>query len=187
MNMKIDHRTLNIFGAFGLFLADRLFAAIDGQQEFTRQEGIALIQIGLFSSSFANLETSLRLTQSATSRLVDKLAAKGLVVKKARDGDPREKNLRLTRQGEERMEKILRARQATLHDVFEVLDTEEMARLLTIVSKILTANISSKQESDRVCRICDLPRCPQDRCPARYAGQDALESPEPRRLPTHLL
>lgn len=185
--MNIDPRALNIFGAFGLLLADRVFAAIDGQKELSRQEGIALIQIGLFSPSFAKLEASLRLTQSATSRLVDKLAAKGLAAKKPKSEDPREKSLYLTRQGEECMQKILQARQSALREIFEVLDPEERVRLLALVSKIFATNINDKQESDRVCRMCNLAECPQDRCPARYTGQDALEPPEPRRLPTHLL
>ena len=187
MDTHIDARALNIFGAFGLLLADRVFACIDEQPGLSRQEGVALIQVGLFSPSFANLETSLRLTQSATSRLVAKLAAKGLVTKLARSEDPREKFLRLTREGEERMQDILQARQAELHSVFAVLDSEEAARLLAIVSKILAANIGSKKESDQVCRMCDLVKCPQDRCPACYADQAARELPESRRLPTHLL
>ena len=187
MNTHIDARALNIFGAFGLLLADRVFASVDEQRELSRQEGVALIQVGLFSPSFVNLETSLRLTQSATSRLVAKLAAQGLVTKLARPEDPRGKFLRLTCQGEEKMQGILQARQAELHSVFEILDSEEVTRLLALVSKVFAANIGSKKESDRVCRMCDLAECPQERCPARYADQAVHEPSESRRLPTHLL
>lgn len=187
MNTSMDPRTFNIFGAFGLLLADRMFTAVAGRHELSLQENTALVQIGLFSPAFANLRTTLRLTQSATSRLVDRLAAKGLVAKQAQLDDPRGKLLRLTRQGEELMQAMLAARQAALEELFGALSPDETVTLLDLVSKLLAANIRSKEESDTVCRMCDLGKCPQDRCPARYASQDSLVEHDNKRLPTHLL
>ncbi len=187
MNKSIDPRTLNIFGAFGLLLADRVFTAVGGGGELGRQESVALIQIGLFSPAFANLQTTLRLTQSATSRLVGRLAARGLVAKQARPDDPRGKRLRLTRRGEEMMQAMLAARQAALQELFAALGEDEAATLLDLVSKILAANIRDEEESGTVCRMCDLGKCPQERCPVRRAPQGGFVEPDSKRLPTHLL
>ena len=189
MNTTPDARTLNLCSAFALLLSERMFAAMDGQGGVSRQEGLALMHIGAFSPGFAALQGPLRLTQSATSRLVDRLAAKKLVSKKTRPADPREKVLSLTRQGKETVAAMLAARQAALQELFHSLDAEEMATLQKLVSKLLAAGEVSQSEAVLACRLCDAQACAGAAiCPARGAKPDQiLDHSEPRRLPTHLL
>ncbi len=187
MTANIDSRTLNIFGALGLLIADRVFAAVEQAGDLSRQEGIALIQIGLFAPTFANLQTTLRLSQSATSRLVDRLAGRDWVVKIAHPEDPRERVLQLTPAGEELVEDILGRKQDLLQELFATLDAGEVARLLGLAEKIFAVGIRSREDSDRTCRMCDLAGCPQASCPARHCAGENVAPPAPRRLPAHLL
>lgn len=184
-----DPRTLNILGAFGLLVADRVFAAIDRTEILSRQEGVALVQIGLFSPGFTNLQTTLCLSQSAASRLVDRLTARGLTLKSAHPEDPREKILTLTSRGAELMRDILEQRRAALGELLAPLDSGETADLLRLTAKVLAGSIRSQAESDLTCRMCDLGKCPQENCPARHnAERPAAVTPlAPRRLPAHLL
>ncbi len=184
-----DHRTLNILGAFGLLVADRVFAVIERTEVLSRQEGVALVQIGLFSSGFTNLQTTLCLSQSAASRLVDRLAARGLALKSTHPEDPREKILTLTAQGAKLMQDILDQRQAALGELLAPLNSGETADLLRLAAKVLAGNIRSQAESDLTCRLCDLGKCPQENCPARHGAERpaAVTPVAPRRLPAHLL
>ena len=191
MAANTDSRTLNIFGALGVLIADRVFAAVEQSGDLSRQEGAALIQIGLFAPTFGNLQTTLRLSQSAASRLVDRLAARDWVVKNAHPEDPRERILQLTPAGEALMGDILDRKQNSLRELFATLDAGETSRLLDLAEKIFAAGIRSREESDRTCRMCNLSRCPQASCPARHRAEErATEraaTPAPKRLPAHLL
>lgn len=187
MAINTDSRTLNIFGALGLLIADRVFAAVEQAGDLGRREGVALIQIGLFAPTFVNLQTTLRLSQSAASRLVDRLAARGWVVKNAHPEDPRERVLQLTPAGEALMGDILDRKQNSLQELFATLDAGETSRLLDLARKIFAAGIRSQEESDRTCRMCDLSQCPQTNCPARHRVGERATAPAPKRLPAHLL
>lgn len=187
MAASIDPRTLNIFGALGLLIADRVFAAVEESGDLSGQEGVALIQIGLFAPTFGNLQTTLRLSQSATSRLVDRLAVKGWAVKSAHPEDPRERVLQLTPAGEALMGDILDRKQNSLQELFATLDAGETSRLLDLAGKIFAAGIRSREESDRTCRMCNLAGCPQASCPARCQAGESAAPPAPKRLPAHLL
>ena len=187
MAANTDPRTLNIFGALGLLIADRVFAAVEQAEGVSRQEGVALVQIGLFAPTFGNLQTTLRLSQSATSRLVDRLVARNLAVKNAHPEDPRERILQLTPAGEALLGGILDRKQSSLQELFATLDAGETSRLLDLAEKIFAAGIRSREESDRTCRMCDLTGCPQASCPARHRAGERVAAPAPKRLPAHLL
>lgn len=187
MAANTDSRTLNIFGALGLLIADRVFAAVEQSGDLSRQEGAALIQIGLFAPTFGNLQTTLRLSQSATSRLVDRLASRDWVAKNAHPEDPRERVLQLTPAGEALMRDILERKQNSLQELFATLDAGETSRLLDLAGKIFSAGIRSREESDRTCRMCDLSGCPQASCPARHRAGERIAPSAPKRLPAHLL
>ena len=187
MAANIDSRALNIFGALGLLIADRVFAAVEQSGDLSRQEGVALIQIGLFAPTFVNLQTTLRLSQSAASRLVDRLAARDWVAKIAHPDDPREKILQLTPPGEALMRDILGRKRDSLQELFATLDAGDAARLLSLAEKIFASGIRSREESDRTCRMCNLAGCPQESCPARHRAEERAAAPAAKRLPAHLL
>ena len=160
-------RTLNIIGAFSVLVSDRIQKAISRQSILSTQESIALIQIGLFSPTFHNLQTTLQLTQSATSRLVNKLVEKQFIIKDSSSDDLREKSLRLTNKSEQLVNEILSSRYESLESMLHTLTPEETSTFLKIISKILEHSIQCEIDSDITCRMCDLCHCPQDKCPAQ--------------------
>ncbi len=198
MNGNLNHRSVNVFGALGLLVTDRVFAAVEQRGKVSRQEGVTLVQIGLGAPSFVRLQEVLGLTQSAASRLVDKLTGKGLVLKTPRLDDPRGKLLRLTRKGEELRQTILADRASALQEMLAPFDSKEISLLLELVSKIFRASSTSpggQEAAALACRLCDWAHCPQGSCPARGIKQDVVpasfeEAPAssgPKRLPAHLL
>lgn len=110
----------------------------------------------------------LGLTQSATVRLVDRLAADGLVKRQA-GGNGRSVAVCLTGQGEEVARGILAARRQVIATSLAGLAEDELNRLASLVEKMLSAITTGKAHSERMCRMCDLAACPVANCPVTIA------------------
>lgn len=165
-----DLRTLNILGAFCLSVSDQIQGAANDALGMAASFPAAIVQIGMFSAQLGNLQSALSLTQSAATRLVQKLEEQGLVVKEKSAVDSRQACLRLTDKGRSEMEKILTNRYSVLQAAVKTLTFDETSQLEKIISKILKFTIQDRQKSDMACRLCDLSSCPQDICPAEPCG-----------------
>ena len=158
-------RLNNLLGALVLSLHDDLRRDIEQRLGMQGAAGAAIVTIGNSPDrSVEWLSHALLLTHSGTVRLVDKLAADGLVERRDASHDARAVSLRLTASGERRMRAILEARRAVLERALDALGTADLKKLCDLVERMLGA-ITEVPRGDAMCRLCEESVCPQDRCP----------------------
>ncbi len=163
-------RIENIFGAVSLALVDKMQQAFAAEAGLGPSAAAAIIQIGTASGlSVEQLRRILALSHSATVRLVDQLAAGGLVERGgAGEGDRRAKPLRLTEAGEAVFRRCLASRRAVIDRAVGRLDGEETRNLAALVEKLLPALVDPGDDGDVVCRVCDEKVCVPERCPVTH-------------------
>ncbi len=114
--------------------------------------------------SIAVLRARLRLSHSATVRLVDRLVDDGLVVRRPGD-DAREVALVLTAKGRRRALRVLQARRATMSRAFAGLAAPERRELEVLADRLLRTQSAQTDDPRPICRLCEVPACPLRRCP----------------------
>ncbi len=160
-----EARLQNFLGALATAVTDRLGAANERLAEFGGEAAAAVVQIGTVPNlTILMLSKALGLSHSATTRVVSKLALRGLVLK-ADGRDGREVALKLTDEGTALMERILVSRTAALSEFLSVLTKEEQLRLEDAFARMLGNAPRDEAEALRICRLCDERACPQDICP----------------------
>ncbi len=115
------------------------------------------------------LKGPLGLSQSATVRLVDRLATDGLVQRRP-GRDARSVAIHLTPSGDEVARSILLRRAEMLSAALAPLDGPERERLTALIEKVLGHLTVDWLHGQRICRFCDVPSCPQDTCPVTTAA-----------------
>jgi MarR family transcriptional repressor of emrRAB len=169
----------NVLGALSLAVSGRI------QQEAERSAAIgasapaALVALDgyLTGQPIDALRRVLGLTHSGTVRLVDRLAAAGLVERRTGTADGRAVPLGLTPAGRRAARRVLAAREAALEEVLSALGAEERATLAALQDRLLAGMVQSGEDSRRICRLCDPVGCghPDGRCPVTQAA-DAAEA-----------
>ena len=174
--------TANVLGALSLVVADRMNAAVEAIATLGPSAPAALAAMHGFldGGSVTQLSSVLGLTHSGTVRLVDRLAAEGLVERVgARDG--RAVSLVLTRRGRRAAARILQAREKSLASALSALSSDEVDLLAAVLDTMLTtvtltrAEERSARTSDRpqpwLCRLCDVAACGRSEgtCPVNNA------------------
>jgi DNA-binding MarR family transcriptional regulator len=155
-----------MLGAFCLTVSDKVQETVSESLGMAASFPAAIVQIGLFSANLTKLQSALALTQSATTRLVQKLEEQGLVEKAKSITDSRQNQLRLTGHGVQHMQLVLQRRHAVLNRAVETLTEDEMLQLGKILTKLLVHTVQDRETSDSCCRLCDVSVCPQETCPA---------------------
>lgn len=111
------------------------------------------------------LHRRLGITQSGTVRLLDRLERMGLIARERARGR-RQVALCLTRTGEARLDRGLRARAAALETLMAPLSASEQTQLVTLIAKALAGGRRRRRDADVACRLCDWdacrPNCPLD-------------------------
>lgn len=162
-------RTANLLGALGLALADALTAQLATSSGLPPTDAAALNAIGqLPGCSIAAVRMTLGITHPGTVRTIDRLVAAGLVERRA-GVDGRTVSLHLTSTGEETWRKQTDARLDWLERTIAQLPPGQRADVERVVSSILSAATGDEESAERICRLCDERRCPQDRCPVTLA------------------
>lgn len=166
-------RTANLLGALSVEVAERLERRMRVHPNGTDSSTAALNVLGFYEGCSNNaLARALKLSHTATVRLVDKLEAAGLV--ESRPGtDRRSVALHLTSTGRERAALVLQDRCVALGELVTRLDGEQQAQLDRIAETLLRAMTASVADAEHICRLCDEIACPQDQCPVH---QTALAS-----------
>lgn len=130
-----------------------------------------------------DLRNAVGLTPSGAVRLVDRLAAAGLVERR-RGADGRSLALHLTGRGRRAARRVLAARAESLARLVAVLDERERRSLVDLTEKLVAA-LATQRLADRgrdqdpaggwLCRLCDVDACgrPDGRCPAATAAREA--------------
>src|SRR5262245_14858596 len=179
----------NALGALSLVIADRMSAAVEAIAELGPSAPAALAALHEFldGGSVTQLSSVLGLTHSGTVRLVDRLAAEGLVERVgAQDG--RAVSVVLTQRGRQTAAQILQTREKSLTSALSALSPDEIDNLAAALDTMLTtvtlarAEERSARTNDRpapwLCRLCDLAACgrSEGNCPVNNAVKTSNKS-----------
>ncbi|MFJ9366401.1 MarR family winged helix-turn-helix transcriptional regulator [Nocardia sp. NPDC101769] len=160
----------NVLGALSLVIADRMNTAVEAIATLGPSAPAALAAMHEFldGGSVTQLSSALGLTHSGTVRLVDRLAAEGLVERVgAQDG--RAVSVVLTQHGRRTAERILQTREESLASTLSALSPNEIDNLAAALDTMLTtvtlarAEERSTRTNNRpqpwLCRLCDFAAC----------------------------
>jgi MarR family transcriptional regulator, negative regulator of the multidrug operon emrRAB len=164
-------RTANMLAAFAGEVTERVGTAIKRHPNQTSTAAAALNIMGFWEGiTNAQLSRALKLSHTATVRLVDKLEAQGLV--EARGGkDKRATHLHLTEAGRNAVLPMLTARCAAVERYLTVLTPAEEQQLAGLLVKLMQPLGADAYSVCHFCRLCDLATCPADQCPM-HAHED---------------
>lgn len=116
------------------------------------------------------LASTLKLSHSATVRLVDRLERDGLAARASDEGgDRRTRFVRLTDTGRARADHVLVARNAALQVACAALSSNERAALEAVCEKMLASLVADRVDLYRTCRLCDFAAC--SACPVAEAAR----------------
>lgn len=163
--MEDKDRTANILGAMSLAISDRLIAELKEHSRQNDTSAAALNVIG-FGEGLSNgqLGAALGITHSATVRLLDKLVEAELV--EVRQGlDKRAVAIFLTGAGRDRVAEVLRSRSDTLSNIVDLLSSEQRRHLDSIAETLLGHFTQAPADAMHICRLCEVVKCPAERCP----------------------
>jgi DNA-binding MarR family transcriptional regulator len=163
-------RLANLLGALGLALTDDLREVVASASGLPPVEAAGLNAVGQAPGcTVRHVSTVLAVTHGGAVRVVDRLAAAGLVERRP-GRDPRAVALHLTAAGLARWERQGAAR-ARLTALVEALDERVREPLVGATEVLLGALTASPDQAEHVCRLCDQAACPQDRCPVTLAAE----------------
>ncbi len=167
------NRTANLLGALGLAVADRIENVALDVMNRAGETPAALIVIGSGAGpSNDQLKRILGLSHPGTVRLVDRLAADGLVERRA-GKDKRSVALFLTEKGTAACDDLLAGRLATIAQLLSPLDDHEQDVFASLLHKLLAAIPDSDLERCHLCRMCDNSVCTDCPIPADFRQEMA--------------
>lgn len=153
-------RTQNTLGALALVIADEMAdvtAAAAGRADSAPAALAALLHF-LDRPSVDQLRQVLGLTSSGTVRMLDRLAAGGLIEREP-GSDGRSTAIVLTDAGRSAAEQVCQARAAVLDRVTAVLSPAERAQLDGIIGRMLVGMMRGPGATRWICRLCDTGIC----------------------------
>jgi MarR family transcriptional regulator, negative regulator of the multidrug operon emrRAB len=156
----------NVLGAFGLVLADRLAAAAERVGGASAAGALVTLYGTRAAARIDGVAAITGLSHSGAVRLVDRLAADGLVERR-RGADHRSAALHLTPAGRRTARRLLAERERAMHSVLSLLTPDQQGLLARIAADLLGQLSSSPEAEGRLCRLCDLEACGRSRgrCP----------------------
>jgi MarR family transcriptional repressor of emrRAB len=162
----VSHASLNAFGALSLAVADRMQEAMASVAGHGASGPAALVALDgeTGGGSIDALRRLLGITHSGTVRLVDRLAAAGLVERRV-GADARAVAIHLTPQGRRTARRVLAAREAALEQVLVALSPAQRRHFEPLVAALVQG-----LADPRICRMCDAERC--ENCPNSNARLD---------------
>ena len=171
---RVDNlRLVNLVGALGLTLADGQQRVVTAATELASSDAAALNFVGQTPAcSIDSVRTALAISHPGTVRVIDRLAGRGLVERRA-GVDGRTRGLWLTPSGNDAWARLNEVRLAWLDAIVDRLGPTEQAQLESAVEDLLGLLTHGYDESEYMCRLCDLRVCPQDRCPVTLALEDS--------------
>jgi MarR family transcriptional repressor of emrRAB len=160
--------TANILGALAVLIQDRVEGMWQSALDLSPMAAAALVQIDNEpGSSIESVASRIGLTHSATVRVIDKLAERGLVEKDRARKDARAQSLTLSRAGKRLAQQLHEARNQVTDDLLADLAPGQRAALEQAIRTILYRCVEPGREADVTCRVCDDRRCSPEICPIR--------------------
>jgi DNA-binding MarR family transcriptional regulator len=158
-------RTSNLLGALAVALSDALTEVTERGARHGAAAPAALVTIADEAQiSIERLRQVLQLSHSGAVRLIDRLAADGLVERRS-GRDQRSVSLVLTSAGRKAAAAVLAERQAVLDRTLAGLTAAERRSLTPLVEKLLAGVSAGRRSADHICRLCDTSVCPLSDCP----------------------
>jgi MarR family transcriptional regulator, negative regulator of the multidrug operon emrRAB len=171
-------RGANLLGAVSLAVTDRVRAAAERGAAQGGSAPAALVSLAgyLDGSPIDAVRSPLRLTHSATVRLVDRLVAAGLARRRG-GADRRSVAVELTPAGHAAAAAAVNARAEALEEALAGLDPAERAELARLHAKVLGTLTDGRVTAGHICRLCDSQACGHEegRCPVTQAADAAEE------------
>lgn len=157
---------LNVLGALGLVLADRLAAAAEPAGGSSSAAALATLYGTRAGIRIEGLARVVGLSHSGAVRLVDRLETQGLVERR-RGADQRSAALYLTPAGRRAARRVLAERDAAMHSILTLLTDDQQAELIDLADRLLRELAAESAAEARLCRLCDLEACGRSsgRCP----------------------
>ena len=158
---------VNALGAFALEVARRVQEAGDAASPHGASVPAALTALhGLTGGqSIDALRQVVGLSHSGAVRLVDRLAAAGLVERRV-GADGRAVALQLTPAGRRAARRVLARREAALETALAQLTARERTELARLNEVVLAGLTGGQEDRRRICRLCDVDACGAD-CPTK--------------------
>ncbi len=148
----------NVLGAFVGALGDEVVRSAE-QGAINVVEAAALVHISKYPGCrIDELRAPTAVTHSGSVRIVNRLVDQGMLERRAGD-DARSVGLHLTRKGRREVDEVLARRARGLVGALVPLTEAEQAELGRLISKMLTARITSPADALRCCRLCDYSVC----------------------------
>ena len=156
-------RTTNLLGALSLAIADRVRSGLKETFNRSGEASAAIVVLGYAPGlSVEPLRQVLGLTHAGTVRLIDRLAADGLVERREAE-DRRAIALHLTEKGSRLRQKLMDRRLEILEGMLTEFTTDERLTLGRLIAKLLTGLPESEMAKHRICRLCAAAVC--EDCP----------------------
>lgn len=157
---------VNYLGALGSTVSD----ALEGMTDDLSESSIAVL---LTLKHRAPLPTSdlaeiVKLSQSACTRAIDKLAVAGLIVR-----TPSERNevrISLTDAGQRRANQLQKRRAEILDSLLGALNNAQRIQFAKLTAQILAQPVTGRRYARQVCRFCDHKVCDGVLCPVGCAA-----------------
>jgi MarR family transcriptional regulator, negative regulator of the multidrug operon emrRAB len=170
---EVFDRGANLLGALALRVADRVRAAVATELSESAATALSAIHNFLDAPRIDQLAQVLGLSSSGTVRLVDGLAAQGLVARRP-GADGRESVVALTSAGRRRAQAVTRARAEVLAEALSPLSKAERAAFEDAVEKVLIELVRGPRGRGWMCRLCDTTSCGAERGQPCSITRDAL-------------
>ena len=155
----MEDRLLNLFGVAALAATTRLRSAVESDLAHGGSAPATLVHLQSHpGDSIEGLRKVLGISQPATVRLIDRLAAEGLVERRP-GRDRRTLALHLTAVGADTAAGVLQRRAQSLRPLLEVLEADEKAALESVLERVVSALADDLPHALRVCRLCDRAAC----------------------------
>ncbi|WP_028922455.1 MarR family winged helix-turn-helix transcriptional regulator [Pseudonocardia acaciae] len=164
-------RTANLLGAAALAVTDLMLAAAASSGGVGPSAAAALVVLRATPDlSATELGRRIGLSQPAAARMLDSMAAAGLVRRER--GQGRTVPVRLTADGARAAEDLVRARAEPLAVLVAGLDEADRAALDGLLATLLARLYDRVGSTELLCRLCDRPACTKGaRCPVGAAAE----------------
>ena len=166
----------NLLETYARSLTRRVDAAI--AVEFGIRGAAASVLVAVLNwaegRSLEELRLPLGITQPAATRIVDRLAADGLITRSRRPDDRREWIIGLTPAGRARATHLVATRSAIVADDIADVAPELRDGLTTVLEALLAGQTTGRVSARSICRFCDAHVCGHPvGCPVTAAANHA--------------
>lgn len=174
---SMDRRTENLLAALVTALGDAQRTASEsasGQSGATPAALTYLLQEP--GAGVDQISGPLGLTQSAATRLVDRLERDGKA-RREPGANGRKVSVHLTSEGTREAKRLLELRSGLMRDAMSVLQPHERTVLTGLLERMLAHLTTDAAHGQRICRMCALDACPKQSCPVDTAVISRTKGP----------